>query len=77
MARCGLPCHYVTFVIRIAIPTALNIHMKYFEKVLGRNEEGGAMKCPKCGSEDVEVFTISNTLYCKCGKCGHTWKTDL
>ena len=35
------------------------------------------VKCPKCGSEDVEVFTISHTLYCKCGKCGHTWKTDL
>ena len=42
-------------------------------------EEGGeeAMKCPKCGSEDVKVFTISNTLYCKCGKCGYAWKTDL
>ena len=40
-------------------------------------EEGEAMKCPKCGSEDVKVFTISNTLYCECGKCGHVWKTDL
>ncbi len=41
-------------------------------------EEGGeAMKCPKCGSEDVKTFTISNTLYCKCGKCGYAWKTDL
>lgn len=40
-------------------------------------EGGEAMKCSKCGSEDVKVFTISNTLYCKCGKCGYAWKTDL
>jgi uncharacterized Zn finger protein len=35
------------------------------------------MKCPKCGSEDIKVFTISNTVYYSCNKCGHSWKTDL
>jgi DNA-directed RNA polymerase subunit M/transcription elongation factor TFIIS len=36
-----------------------------------------ATKCPKCGSEDVKVFTISNTIYYECGKCGYAWKIDL
>jgi DNA-directed RNA polymerase subunit M/transcription elongation factor TFIIS len=40
-------------------------------------EGGKAMKCPKCGSEDVKTFTISNTLYCKCEKCGNAWKINL
>ncbi|ADJ25644.1 conserved hypothetical protein [Dehalogenimonas lykanthroporepellens BL-DC-9] len=35
------------------------------------------MKCPKCGSPEVEILTISNTLYCECKKCGSKWKKDL
>jgi len=35
------------------------------------------MKCPKCGSEDLKIFTISNTVYYRCKKCGHAWKIDL
>ncbi len=35
------------------------------------------MKCPSCGTEDVKVFTISNTVYCRCNKCGYAWKIDM
>ena len=42
-----------------------------------KHKGGQAMKCPKCGSEDVKVFTISNTQYYRCNKCDYAWKTDL
>jgi len=35
------------------------------------------MKCPKCGSEDIKVFSIGNTLHCRCNKCNHAWKQDM
>jgi hypothetical protein len=35
------------------------------------------MKCPKCVSTDIKTFTISNTMYCRCSKCGYAWKIDL
>ncbi|NLE09214.1 MAG: hypothetical protein GX631_08175 [Dehalococcoidales bacterium] len=35
------------------------------------------MKCPKCGGEDIESFTISNTIYYRCRKCDHKWKVDM
>jgi len=40
-------------------------------------ESSQTMKCPKCAGADVEVFTISNTVYCKCRNCGHGWKIEL
>ncbi len=40
-------------------------------------ENSPNVKCPKCADQDVEVFTISNTVYCKCRKCGHGWKIEL
>jgi DNA-directed RNA polymerase subunit M/transcription elongation factor TFIIS len=54
-----------------------NLRFNVPQLIISIEEGAEAMKCPKCGSEDVEVFTISNTLYCKCGKCGYAWKTDL
>ena len=33
------------------------------------------MKCPRCGSQDVEDTRDSKTeeIYCECENCGHQW----